>query len=720
MIGRRISIGWVAVLALLVTLALPAAGWAQDYEIWRYDHPAGQFRIFDATGQPTRTIPFAWPADIQFIVTADGRTVYFVWGTNGDDNQTWKLDVATGATTYLFNSGWAMLTGFVPGSHETKLLSSGTAGKIWQYDTLTGQVSLWEDNDQLQAQFGFNAFRYELGIADNGTAVVRAGYASAGGEAIFLASLCEADATHHLCNLSILSNPGGGSSSWSDVASDSGIDPTGRYAFYKTMTSGSIHRFYRRDLATGQDTLVWWAGGVNYVTVTEQQVFFSTQLPSSQDRAVYACDIATLACRTVLVGDRNLWIFRVVPKRDATPPVITPTVNGMMGRNGWYVSDVMVTWDVTDPESNVTRTGCDTQTVTTDTAGVTLTCSATSAGGTSTQSVTIKRDATKPTITSTRSPLANANGWNNTDVAVTFTCADALSGITSCNGSTTVTTEGVGQFVTGTATDEAGNTAYTDVLGINIDKTAPTVTVPANMSVNATSLSGAVVTFTPSSSDNGSGASTPTCTSASGMRFPIGTTIVTCTATDAAGNTGSASFTITVINQPPVCTAATPSLSSIWPPNHQWVPIKILNVTDPEGGLVTITIASIFQDEPTNTRGDGNTAIDGKGIGTSTASVRAERIGDADDEDHDRGNGRVYHIRFRASDGNSSCSGEVIVGVPHDRHSAAVDDGAGYDSTKESLPAGHGHNDGDKCDHELGRNGHKKGDGCDHERRDER
>ena len=37
-----------------------------------------------------------------------------------------------------------------------------------------------------------------------------------------------------------------------------------------------------------------------------------------------------------------------------------------------------------------------------------------------------------------------------------------------------------------------------------------------------------------------------TCTPASGSTFPIGATTVTCTATDARGNTGSASFTVTV------------------------------------------------------------------------------------------------------------------------------------------------------------------------------
>src|SRR5262249_46280654 len=63
---------------------------------------------------------------------------------------------------------------------------------------------------------------------------------------------------------------------------------------------------------------------------------------------------------------------------DVTPPVITPHIAGTLGGNGWYVSDVSVTWTVADPESAFTATGCDPTTITADTAGVTLTCTATS------------------------------------------------------------------------------------------------------------------------------------------------------------------------------------------------------------------------------------------------------------------------------------------------------------------------------------------------------
>ena len=68
---------------------------------------------------------------------------------------------------------------------------------------------------------------------------------------------------------------------------------------------------------------------------------------------------------------------------DLTPPVITPTVSGTAGSNGWHVSDVAVSWTVADPETDVTSTeGCESSSVTTDTTGTTFTCTATSGGGT--------------------------------------------------------------------------------------------------------------------------------------------------------------------------------------------------------------------------------------------------------------------------------------------------------------------------------------------------
>jgi hypothetical protein len=129
-------------------------------------------------------------------------------------------------------------------------------------------------------------------------------------------------------------------------------------------------------------------------------------------------------------------------------------------------------------------------------------------------------------------------------------------------------------------------------------------------------------------------------------------------------------------NQPPDCSSATASPSSLWPPNHQFVNISVVGVTDPDGDPFSITIDSIFQDEPVLSPGSGNTSPDGTGVGTSTARVRAEREGS--------GNGRVYHIGFTADDGNGgTCTGEVLVGVPKSQgaNGGPVDGGALYDST---------------------------------------
>jgi len=83
---------------------------------------------------------------------------------------------------------------------------------------------------------------------------------------------------------------------------------------------------------------------------------------------------------------------------DTTPPVITPTISGTMGPNGWYRSNVSVVWSAADPESGVASSnGCSGTTLTADTTGVTLTCSATNGAGLSNSvPVTIKIDKTAP------------------------------------------------------------------------------------------------------------------------------------------------------------------------------------------------------------------------------------------------------------------------------------------------------------------------------------
>jgi hypothetical protein len=78
------------------------------------------------------------------------------------------------------------------------------------------------------------------------------------------------------------------------------------------------------------------------------------------------------------------------------------------------------------------------------------------------------------------------------------------------------------------------------------DHTPPVVTVPAGLTVDATSPGGAKVTYAASAADGVDTSPSLVCAPASGSTFPIGTTTVTCTATDAAGNSASAHFDVHV------------------------------------------------------------------------------------------------------------------------------------------------------------------------------
>lgn len=235
---------------------------------------------------------------------------------------------------------------------------------------------------------------------------------------------------------------------------------------------------------------------------------------------------------------------------DPSAPSISYTLNPASpdGSNGWYKGNVSLTWNVNEPESpkSLQKTGCVDQNITSDQAETTYNCSATSAGGTASESVTIKRDATAPTISGSASPAANGAGWNNSDVTVSFTCGDVLSGVASCEPNQTLSVDGAGLSAAGTAVDNAGNSATATVSGINIDKTAPT-----NIKFSGDPADGGTYYF-------GSVPAAPTCSAdaaisglascvVSGYSAAIGQHTLTATATDNAGNVGTATSSYTVL-----------------------------------------------------------------------------------------------------------------------------------------------------------------------------
>jgi hypothetical protein len=78
------------------------------------------------------------------------------------------------------------------------------------------------------------------------------------------------------------------------------------------------------------------------------------------------------------------------------------------------------------------------------------------------------------------------------------------------------------------------------------DTIPPVITVPEDITEEATSPDGAEVSFEVSAEDDVDGAVDVSCDYNSGGTFPIGETVVTCSAEDAAGNIAEESFTVTV------------------------------------------------------------------------------------------------------------------------------------------------------------------------------
>lgn len=257
------------------------------------------------------------------------------------------------------------------------------------------------------------------------------------------------------------------------------------------------------------------------------------------------------------------------------------------------------------------------------------------------------------------------------DPAPSVSCNPA-SGATFSLGVTTVTC---------TATDHASPTPNSATRSFTVtvtDLTKPTIDSHASLTVEATGPAGAVVNYTPPAThDIVDGTGTAVCAPAPGATFPLGTTTVTCSKTDAHGNSATNTtflVTVTVNNQLPVCTAAQPSVAELWSPNHQFVTVSILKVTDPNLKPLNIAITGVLQDEPTNGLGDGDTPIDAV-INGLTVQLRAERSG--------AGDGRVYVVAFTATNTiGGSCSGTVNVSVPHDQGSKgpAVDSLVRYNS----------------------------------------
>jgi large repetitive protein len=302
--------------------------------------------------------------------------------------------------------------------------------------------------------------------------------------------------------------------------------------------------------------------------------------------AVYPLGAINVSCTaTDAKSNATTRTFKVVVQ-DTTPPIVhTPAVAHVeaTGPNGAVVTfDAPTAEDLVD--GAITPT-CPKKSGDTFKLGTTeVECSATDAAGNkgvSSFAVTIT-DTTNPVVIVPGDITAEAEGRTGSVVGFTATASDLVDGdltptCTPASGSVfAIKATSVGC----SATDKSNNTGSGAFTVTVQDKTAPAITVPGDITIEATKQSGAVVTFAPPTAlDVVDGSVPATCSAIGGATFPVGATTVTCTAKDDAGNPSTKTFQVTVTD------TTAPELTL--PPD------RIVEASGSTGALVSYAATSI-------------------------------------------------------------------------------------------------------------------------------
>jgi hypothetical protein len=241
---------------------------------------------------------------------------------------------------------------------------------------------------------------------------------------------------------------------------------------------------------------------------------------------------------------------------DSSPPaigyVLSPAIPD--GANGWYLSTVTLTWEVTDEDSpsSLQVDGCVNQSIASDQAEQSYTCAATSAGGSAGPvSVSIKRDATAPEV----SCDASDGVWHAANVEIACEASDSPSGLSDLSDAnfklTTDVADGIETADAATGDrligDNAGNaTTAGPVSGNKVDRKPPAnIAFVGGPNEGGSYYFGSVPQAPDCTAvDGGSGLAGCTVT---GYSSAVGTHTMSATATDIVGNSDSMSRTYIVL-----------------------------------------------------------------------------------------------------------------------------------------------------------------------------
>lgn len=218
--------------------------------------------------------------------------------------------------------------------------------------------------------------------------------------------------------------------------------------------------------------------------------------------------------------------------------------------------------------------------------------------------------------------------------------------------------------VTYSAIDLSGNRATCSTTVTVQDTVAPTISCPAPVVAECTGAGQAVVD--PGDATAGDVCAAVTVNDPGSGSFPLGTTEVSYTATDAGGNQASCSTTVTVQDTTPP-EGFSDGAPPLWPPDHEYRIVSLadcnISVVDECAGPLPPSVSQtqincVSSDEPDDAPGDadGNTHNDIVVLDSQRVMLRAEQ--------HSARNGRLYNIYFKVHDAqgnrrNGVCSVEV-------------------------------------------------------------
>jgi large repetitive protein len=349
-----------------------------------------------------------------------------------------------------------------------------------------------------------------------------------------------------------------------------------------------------------------------------------------------------------------------VTVRDTTPPEL-PLFDITVETTG---SSAVVNFDVvaTDKVDGTVPVTCDPKSGSTFPAGVTtVNCSATDSSLNSTQGsfrVEVKRTATGTLVIHVPADItAEATSASGSEVRFQATASgtDDPEPAISCSPASESTFPIGRTRVSCIATDRFGNRADGE-FNVTVADTRPPALTVFDITAEAKNGGAADVEFEVAASDTVDGPVTVTCDPKSGARFAIGTTTVRCTATDAHGNIGQASFVVRVVDlvAPQIASvSATPN--ALHPPNSKLADVALsVDVSDnndpaPQCQAVSVTSNDVIE-------GPASPNYDWRLTGPLTLELRAERSG---------GDERVYTIHVSCvDDGGNESMAATTVTVP--------------------------------------------------------